>query len=968
MSIGWLPILMAATRRLGRKVAAAIRWKHWPDILISAALVVAIWAVYWPVYQFEFTNYDDLGYVSENGRIHAGLTWENIKWAFSAEEESNWHPLTWLSYMLDCDLYGPHARSPNLETTAAGFWRYVYEVILFVPNKVLVLTGRPVISTMPTVSGCHHMINLVLHAGSTLLLFFALKRMTASTWPSVFVAALFAVHPLHVESVAWVAERKDVLSTFFEMGALLAYAFYVQRPAVLKYLWVLVLFALGLMSKPMVVTFPFVLLLLDYWPLGRIRIGAQEPVRKSGRQMSRENGRKKGAAPARLARATPWQARTPEGDFALLPWNTVVVVLEKLPLIALSVASCVETYKVQQASGAMKFLESIPFAGRLLNAMLAYVLYLWKAFVPVDLAVLYPFQKDYASLAWPGISAGAALIVATALVVWLGRRRRYLPVGWFWYLGTLVPVIGLVTVGAQSMADRYTYVPIIGIFMIVAWGALDLAGLGRGVLWIAVAGTAAGAIALVAWAACERQWQLPWQYGDGAGPWWDYRIVLAILVVVGMAAVVAVSRCREARWWLLGPAATIVLGCTVLTAGQVMYFKNSEALFRRAIEVTEVNAVAHNNLGVALPTGSADAEATRHFRRALEIEPDYAEAHNNLAARLASTPMLEEAIEHLRRAIQIRPNYVAAHYNLGLMMVQRQNWKDAVKEFQEALRYDPNYGPARNNLAIALDALGKAGEALGQAREAVRLNPYLPQAHENLANVLAKRGELPEAERELREVIRLTPDNPDAHYKLAMLLMQADKPGEAVSEFRESIRLKPDAPQPHTTLGILLAQFRRFDEAIAEFRTVLKLAPDAAEAHGNLGRALLEVGRTDEAIAEYREALRIQPDLAKTLSNLARILAMHADSKHRDGPEAVRLAERACRATNRQDPTCLGSLAAAYAEVGRFKDALAALEQAIAISERIGQKALADQLRLRLDSYKAERPFYDQPISQPAPT
>ena len=365
-------------------------------VFVCAALSVVTFAVYYQVHSFEFVNYDDPDYLYNNPNIQAGITPHSIKWAFTTGYAANWHPLTWLSHILDRQLFGPDP---------AG----------------------------------HHVMNLVFHIANTLLLFLVLKQMTDALWQSAFVAALFALHPLHVESVAWVAERKDVLSTFFWMLTMVAYVRYVRHPGVVRYLLTLLTFALGLMAKPMLVTLPFVLLLLDYWPLERI------PLRQKNKQ---ENGCSRRRIFYRLT-------------------------LEKLPFFALSAVSSVVTFLVQRSSGAVRTTQFLPFDLRTFNALVSYISYIAKMFYPSRLAVLYPHPGTKLPLWQPSLSF-LALAGATAVIIYTARRRRYLAVGWLWYLGTLVPVIGLVQVGVQAMADRYTYLPSIGIFVMVAWGAAEL--------------------------------------------------------------------------------------------------------------------------------------------------------------------------------------------------------------------------------------------------------------------------------------------------------------------------------------------------------------------------------------------------------------------------------------------------------------------------------------------------------------
>ena len=374
------------------------------SILVCLVLVVATGLAYWQVLHHDFVNFDDHYYVTENDRVQAGLTPEGFIWAFTTTDASNWHPLTWLSHMLDCELYGLNP-------------------------------------------GGHHLTNLLFHLASTLLLFIVFTRMTAALWRSALVAILFALHPLHVESVAWVAERKDVLSTLFWILTMWAYLHYVRHGGFKRYLLVLVAFTLGLMAKPMLVTLPFVLLLLDYWPLGRYQFGQS------------------GAASHTAMSASIVPRRSRSGALAL--------VLEKTPLLALAAISSVVTYLVQQSGQAMQYMETLPLTVRIANALVSYVAYIGKTIWPANLAVFYP-HPGYTLPMWQAAGAGLLLVFISIVTIRSMSRYPYLAVGWLWYLGTLVPVIGLVQVGEQAMADRYTYVPLIGLFIIAAWGLWDL--------------------------------------------------------------------------------------------------------------------------------------------------------------------------------------------------------------------------------------------------------------------------------------------------------------------------------------------------------------------------------------------------------------------------------------------------------------------------------------------------------------
>jgi len=391
-------------------------------LCIYLALVLTTLASYWQVRNCNFVSYDDNLYVTDNPYIQPGLTGEGFLWAFTTNHASNWHPLTWLSHMLDCHLFGTNA-------------------------------------------GWHHFINLLLHIANTLLLFTVLKQMTAALWRSAFVAALFALHPLHVESVAWIAERKDVLSTLFWLLTMIAYLSYVRHPSIIRYLLAILVFALGLMAKPMLVTLPFVLLLLDYWPLGRLRL---------------------------------------RGDVNRKSWSRPV--REKVPFFILSAISSVVTFLVQQKGGAMSRLDWIPLIIRFGNAFVSYVKYIGKMFWPSRLAVLYPYPADMALL-WPMMSA-LVLLAVSVLVIRLAPKYKYLLVGWLWYLGTLFPVIGLVQVGSQALADRYTYIPLIGLFIIIGWVLPDL--LSKWQYRRTTLGISAG-IVLVAMLLCTRMQVSHWR-------------------------------------------------------------------------------------------------------------------------------------------------------------------------------------------------------------------------------------------------------------------------------------------------------------------------------------------------------------------------------------------------------------------------------------------------------------------------
>ncbi len=624
----------------------------WIGLVLTAGVATA----YYPILSHDFINFDDPDYITENEWVKQGLTWAGFKWAFNLGYASNWHPLTWLSHMLDCQLFGLNA-------------------------------------------GRHHLTSGLFHLANTLLLFALLRSLTGTLWRSAGVAALFALHPLHVESVAWLSERKDVLSTLFGLLTLIAYARFAQFKIKNKKLQIdgkarygaaLAFFALGLMSKPMLVTWPLVMLLLDVWPLNRISLAS--------RVLSLES----------------WNA-----------WKGLV--REKLPFLLLAVVSSLLTFSAQKAGGAVAGFSSLAFAPRIQNAITAYAGYLKKMVWPADLAAYYPFPE---SIPLPLVALAGFVLAAISVLVLVWRRQRpYLLVGWLWYLVMLIPVIGLVQVGFQAMADRYTYLSLTGPFIMLVWGGEEI----------------------------TRGWH-------NRKP--VFFAMAGILLAVGVG----------------------------LTSAQAGYWKNSETLHRHTLAVTTRNATTHLNLGSALLMQGRAPEAVEQFTAALNIRPDYAEA--------------------------------------------------------------------RSNLGFALVAQG------------------------------------------------------------------------------------------------------RYEEAIGQFRLALQTKP-LGKTYFLLGNALNLQGKTAEAIVEYRRALEWDTNQVGALNDLAWILATDTEPSVRNGTEAVQLAERASKVLGRQEPMFLGTLAAAYAEAGRFADAIQTGEHARQLAERSGLKELAARNAQLVEEYRAGQAHREPPIPRP---
>ncbi len=648
-------------------------------MLACLGLALAVVLAYAPLWRCGFVDYDDGAYVVSNEMIQHGLNAKSLAWAFATGHSFNWHPLTWMSHMVDFQLYGANA---------AG----------------------------------HHITSLLLHLANSILLFLLLRRMTKAIWPSALAAALFALHPMHVESVAWISERKDVLSTLFWLLTVWAYVLYVERLKAKSrgtkayYAASLVLFALGLMAKPMLVTLPFVLLLLDYWPLARER------------------------------RPIGW-------------------VVEKIPFFVLAAASCVVTYLAQQRGGSVASLSDLPFAERLKGVPIAYVRYIEKTFWPVHLAVLYPVPPRWP--VWEAVCAAIVLVAVTAWVLFRLRAQPYLAVGWLWFLGMLVPVIGLIQVGAQSMADRYNYVPSVGLMIMAIWAGRE---------WAPRPGTRAPAI--------------------------------------------------------LGCIALAV--CMVLTPLQASYWKNSETLFRHALDTTQDNGVMEGSLGaVLLGEGRLD-EALPHLERGVAFNNEKPGVHSLLAKALLAKKRVEEALDQfqidvslepenpesqfdfgcallenglaakaippLRKAVQLRPGRPEFRYKLGNAFMQAGDAADAIRQYEQSLRLRPNYIEAANNLAWILAC--SPDRAVRNGNQAVELSSHAdaisggksPIIIGTLAAAYAEAGDYSNAVATVRRALQLAGARTNSPI-VRMLRTQLDL-YRARSPFRDASLPPPTAPKP----------------------------------------------------------------------------------------------------------------------------------------------------------------------------
>ncbi|PKN20382.1 MAG: hypothetical protein CVU71_00900 [Deltaproteobacteria bacterium HGW-Deltaproteobacteria-6] len=552
-------------------------------IVVIVVLIILILAGYWQVQDFEFVNYDDTIYVTQNFKTQTGMTWANIKGTFTDFSMANWHPLTMLSHMMDWQLFGVKA-------------------------------------------GGHHWSSLIIHIFNTVLLFLLLNSLTGSVWRSATVAALFAIHPINVESVAWIAERKNVLSTFFWMLTMMFYVRYVKRPVWERYLPVLLCFALGLMSKPMLVTLPFTLLLLDYWPLHRTYFNTL------------------GEGPEKSC------------EIKGMKQKVSFLIAEKIPLFVLSIVfSCITLY-AQHNDGTLSDLDMVPITDRISNAIVSYSLYIKKLLWPMDLAVLYPLEHIPI---WQVTFAGLFLLIVTTLVIKYVRKYPFMAVGWLWYMGTLIPVIGIVQAGVQSMADRYAYVPFIGLFVLIVWGLFSVSArkCSKKLLLVTIA---AGIIGLTTMTYGQIQY-------------WENNYTLY-------------HRALEVAKPNYIPHKN--LGIHLINQN-----RPEEAVqhLRKAMEFKKNDPTLYNSMGVALLMMNDSSGAEKAFKTALTFNPNNARAHNNLGMALMNQGNFDEALKHFQEAVKLEPLFANAHYRLSIIFKQKGISDKALYHYHEAIRINPRF-------------------------------------------------------------------------------------------------------------------------------------------------------------------------------------------------------------------------------------------------------------------------------------
>lgn len=800
--------------------------------IIALLLILATVAVYGQAVTFGFVDYDDPIYVLDSDEIHRGLTKENIKWALLYSHSANWHPVTTISHILDWQIFGSS-------------------------------------------SGGHHAINVLLHTLSVVLLFVLMKYMTGRIWPSAFVAAVFALHPLHVESVAWISERKDVLSAFFAFSTLYAYATYARHPSIAKYIITLALFVIGLMCKPMLVTLPFVFLLFDYWPLQRVELGHYSKADESAV-----------ACPHRSA---------------------MILLVEKIPFFVLVLFSCVITFQMQKHGDAIRSGDLIPVAARLANSLVAYVQYISMAIWPAGLAVLYPHPDQIGGTpltSWKILGAGLFLVGVTAWAI-SSIRRRYATVGWLLYLGMLVPVIGIIQVGVQAYADRYMYLPIIGLSIVVAWGVPDAINRLR-----------------------NHQEQLRTSV-----------IVIAGIVVIAMG----ITAFRQARLW-----------------------RDSIPLFTHTLEVTSANPVMHATLGSAYVREHGQySEALYHYRKALAIQPHYERAQKNLASTLFLAKQYPEAIEQFEVFFAMDPIDAEARFHYATALTEQNQLEQAIGQYDLVLRLNPENNPkvskhqVYNRLAWALDKSGRPDEAISYLHRAVTEDPAYADGWVNLGNMLSRQGRLGEAFRAYQLAIEKVPDHINAHFTLAKMFMQIGPPPKAMHHFKRTIELDPQHAEAWFNLGNLYSQAGKPYEAITAYEEAIKITPVHSQAETNLAWQYMRVDRSDAALEHFAKAHELQRHDPTPLNGWAWVLATDEHPKIRDPHKAIEKAEMADALTRHRDPVVLDTLSAAYASAGRFDQAIPTAQLALAYAAEQADDDLVARVLGHIKLYRQNKPYIE---------
>ena len=681
---------------------------YWQQVTAIISLIVLILIVYIQVLYYGFANIDDSVYVTQNSHVLGGLSAEGLKWAFTSTFAGFWHPITWLSLMLDAQIYGSRA-------------------------------------------GGYHLTNLLLHILSSLMLFMIFHRTTGSFWRSGFVAALFALHPLHVESVVWIGERKDVLSAFWWMLTIYAYVCYVENPGMKRYLLVLFFFFLGLMSKPMLVTMPFVLLLLDYWPLDRIFF----------RFKSRD-------------------VKTSDKSSFVISKTASIrrVILEKIPLFILIIPISIVTFFAERKFGALPSMESFPLDIRIYNALISYIRYIEKTILPINLSVYYPHPGM-----WPAGQVMIAVSIIILLSVWVFRKMNrypYLTVGWLWYVGTLVPVIGLIQIGPCSMADRYTYIPLIGLFIMFAWGVPDLV----------------------------RRF-----------PHKKAVLSFGTLLLIIIFSVLSWQRCK--LW-----------GDNYLLWDDVLKKYNISSIGN--IKEKQKIAFAYNFRGLGYAEKDQYPQAIEDYNVALKINSQYGEALNNRANAYAQIGQKDLALSDFAQLITINPKFADAYYNRGIFYLNIRDLDRAINDFTEAIKIDPGIADAFNNRGVAFRLKGQYEKSFADFSQALIINRKLAEAYFNRGIIYNIHKQYISAITNFTEALKIKPQYTDAYFNRGVSFAFLGKYDDAIRDFQQVLNIDAYHIPALDNLGSLLKKMRRYGESSIQFKKILQIKPNDPETLKNL--------------------------------------------------------------------------------------------------------------------------------------
>ena len=672
---------------------------HQKKSIVFSLLFLAIItiAAYWPVTNHPFINFDDGVYVTHNHHVQQGLTLQNIIWAFSpstsrGDEKIYWHPLTWISHMTDCQLFG---LNPHM----------------------------------------HHLTNLFFHVINVLLLFLVLFKATGEIWKSCFVAVLFSLHPINVDSVAWIAERKNLLSTTFWMTTMLAYMYYARRPSIIRYLFVTLSLLLGLLSKPMLVTLPCVLLLMDYWPLNRVQ-WSQTPLAAY--------------RTSKVASTKPF--------FVKESWMRLI--LEKIPLLSLSFITIGLSMITLQSKARVVTNAMAPITIRIENGIVSYVAYLYKIVWPKGLAVFYPYPNVVPL--WKVAGAVLLLVAITAFVLRRRRKQPYLVIGWLWFLGVLFPVSGLVQGGLwPAMADRWVYVPCIGIFIMFAWGIPDL---------------------------------IPSK--------WHFRKAM-----------------------LSTSALLIIVLSFLFTGRQLSYWANTSTLFNHALAVTKDNYVAYNILGEGFAENGKNEKAEQYYLKAVKIKPNYSVALKNLAILSGQMGHYENAIQYYNSVLLIDPLDYHAIILLADTLRQAGKTGEAINRYREALQTEPANPEIHNNLGVALFDNGEVNLAETEFKKAVRLNPQYAEAYYNLGLIASQQMAPDRAASYYLKAVKFKPDYADAHRNLADIMFSKGNMKAAIQQYDAALRIRPDDAKSLYNIGVILYIQNHPTQAADYFQKALEIDP-----------------------------------------------------------------------------------------------------------------------------------------------